>query len=68
VALRRKKISWSEKKPDLAAERHRAALALDPQNKALREALKSSQRDSHHPPLAGYHRLGVMLICVPMPA
>jgi tetratricopeptide (TPR) repeat protein len=34
------KLYENEKKPDLAAEQYKAALALDPQNKALREALK----------------------------
>ena len=37
------KLYENEKKPDLAAEQYKAALALDPQNKALREALKRVQ-------------------------
>ncbi len=34
----------NEGKPDLAAEQYKAGLALDPQNKALREALKRLQK------------------------
>jgi tetratricopeptide (TPR) repeat protein len=34
------KLYENEKKPDLAAEQYKAALTLDPQNKALREELK----------------------------
>jgi tetratricopeptide (TPR) repeat protein len=34
----------NEKKPDLAVEQYKAALPLDPQNKALREALKRLQK------------------------
>jgi tetratricopeptide (TPR) repeat protein len=34
------KLYENEKKPNLAAEQYKAALILDPQNKALREALK----------------------------
>jgi len=37
------KLYESEKRPDLAAEQYETALALDPQNKALREALKRLQ-------------------------
>jgi tetratricopeptide (TPR) repeat protein len=39
------KLYENEKKPDLAAEQYKAALALDPQNKALREALKRLQKN-----------------------
>jgi tetratricopeptide (TPR) repeat protein len=38
------KLYENEKKPDLAAEQYKAALTLDPQNKALREALKRLQK------------------------
>jgi len=38
------KLYENEKKPDLAAEQYQAALTLDPQNKALREALKRVQK------------------------
>lgn len=34
----------NEEKPELAAEQYQSALALDPQNKALREALKRLQK------------------------
>jgi Tfp pilus assembly protein PilF len=37
------KLYENEKRPDLAAEQYKAALALDPQNKLAREALKSVQ-------------------------
>ena len=38
------KLYENEKKLDLAAEQYQAALSLDPQNKALREALKRVQK------------------------
>jgi tetratricopeptide (TPR) repeat protein len=38
------KLYENEKKPELAAEQYKAALTLDPQNKALREALKRLQK------------------------
>ncbi len=38
------KLYENEEKTDLAAEQFRAGLALDPQNKALREALKKLQK------------------------
>jgi len=38
------KLYEYEGKPDLAAEQFKAGLAIDPQNKALREALKKLQR------------------------
>jgi len=38
------KLYENEKKLDLAAEQYQAALTLDPQNKALREALKRVQK------------------------
>lgn len=38
------KMFENEDKPDLAAEQYKAGLALDPQNKALREALKRLQK------------------------
>jgi tetratricopeptide (TPR) repeat protein len=38
------KLYEDEKKPDLAAEQYQTALTLDPQNKALREALKRLQK------------------------
>jgi Tfp pilus assembly protein PilF len=38
------KLYEVEKKPELAAEQYKAALTLDPQNKALREALKKLQK------------------------
>ncbi len=38
------KLYENEMKPDLAAEQYKAALTLDPQNKALREALKRVQK------------------------
>jgi len=38
------KLYENEKKPELAGEQYKAALALDPQNKALREALKRLQK------------------------
>jgi tetratricopeptide (TPR) repeat protein len=39
------KLYESEKRLDLAAEQYKAALALDPQNKGLREALKRLQKN-----------------------
>lgn len=38
------KLFENEEKPDLAAEQYKAGLTLDPQNKALREALKRLQK------------------------
>ena len=38
------KLYENEEKPDLAAEQFKAGLALDPQNKTLREALKKLQK------------------------
>ncbi len=38
------KLYENENKPELAAEQYQAALALDPQNKVLREALKRVQK------------------------
>jgi Tfp pilus assembly protein PilF len=38
------KLYENEKELDLAAEQYQAALSLDPQNKALREALKRLQK------------------------
>jgi tetratricopeptide (TPR) repeat protein len=38
------KLYENEKRSDLAAEQYKAALALDPQNKALQEALKRLQK------------------------
>jgi len=38
------KLYENEKKPDLAVKQYKAALALDPQNKALREDLKRLQK------------------------
>jgi tetratricopeptide (TPR) repeat protein len=37
------KLYENERKPDLAAQEYQAALAVDPKNKALREALKRLQ-------------------------
>jgi len=38
------KLYENETKPELAVEQYKAALNLDPQNKALREALKRVQK------------------------
>ena len=38
------KLFENEEEPDLAAEQYKAGLTLDPQNKALREALKRLQK------------------------
>ena len=38
------KLYENEEKPDMAAEQFKAGLALDPQNKTLREALKKLQK------------------------
>jgi tetratricopeptide (TPR) repeat protein len=39
------KLYESEKRPDLAAEQYKAALALDPRNKVLQESLKRVQNE-----------------------